>query len=305
MALCFSCKRAKPSFPAVRRTAPLPGACDAAHSTRERKSGQATVFRPGYRLRISKKGIAITASDAAGAFYGAMTLRQIQRQCGGALPACEIEDHPDFPSRGVMLDISRNKVPTMETLFALVEELAEWKINHLELYTEHTFAYRNHRDVWATASPMTHEEIRRLAAFCRERFIELVPCQQSFGHFARWLERPRYPTCRDPEEKTDTLCPTNPRSLALLRNFTTVAPCFTSRKFDVCCDRSALAQTEARRNANAGVPDRCIRNFAESTSACHELWLHNDLCERHHFPTPRVDSQTAARHHLARLGLRC
>jgi hypothetical protein len=39
---------------------------------------------------------------------------------------------------------------------------------------------------------MTHEEIRALDAFCRERFIELVPHQQSFGHLQRWLELPRY-----------------------------------------------------------------------------------------------------------------
>ena len=36
----------------------------------------------------------------------------------------------------------------------LVDELAEWKINEIQLYTEHTFAYRNHRDVWERASPM-------------------------------------------------------------------------------------------------------------------------------------------------------
>ena len=67
-----------------------------------------------------------------------------------------------------------------------------WKINHLELYTEHTFAYENHREVWAQASPMTGEEILRLDAYCRERFIELVPNQNSFGHMHHWLELPRY-----------------------------------------------------------------------------------------------------------------
>src|SRR5689334_17824419 len=50
----------------------------------------------GYRLSITPAHIQLAASDAAGAFYGMMTLRQILRQNEGMLPACEIEDQPDF-----------------------------------------------------------------------------------------------------------------------------------------------------------------------------------------------------------------
>ena len=32
----------------------------------------------------------------------------------------------------------------VKTLYDLVDRLASWKINQLQLYTEHTFAYRNH-----------------------------------------------------------------------------------------------------------------------------------------------------------------
>ena len=89
----------------------------------------------GYRLAVQPDGIQIAAADDAGAHYAAMTLRQLRRVCGGPLPCGAIEDWPDFPTRGVMLDISRGKVPKMETLFRLVDEFSEWKINRLELYT--------------------------------------------------------------------------------------------------------------------------------------------------------------------------
>ena len=192
----------------------------------------------GYRLRIEPAKISLIASDAAGAFYGQMTLRQLQRHAGLTLPACEIEDWPDFPSRGVMLDISRDKVPTMATLFALVDQLAEWKINHLELYTEHTFAYRNHRPVWEHASPLTAEEIRSLDAYCRERFVELVPNQNSFGHMERWLKHPAYQALASGEHRT-CLNPQNPASVALLAElFAELLPNFTSRKFNVGCDET-------------------------------------------------------------------
>ena len=48
---------------------------------------------------------------------------------------------PVLPVRGYMLDISRDKVPTMETLFALVDSLAALRYNQLQFYTEHTFAF--------------------------------------------------------------------------------------------------------------------------------------------------------------------
>ena len=206
----------------------------------------------GYRMRIAEDGIDLVAGDTAGAFYGVMTLVQMLRHCEGALPAGEIEDSPDFPSRGVMLDISRSKVPTMETLFDLIDMFAGWKINHLELYTEHTFAYENHREVWAQASPMTGEEILRLDAYCRERFIELVPNQNSFGHMHHWLELPRYnhlAECPDGFELTwgghtrqmppFSLNPTDRRSVEFMGElFSELLPHFSSEKFNVGCDET-------------------------------------------------------------------
>ena len=145
----------------------------------------------GYQLVITSGEVLIFARDPAGQFYARQTLRQLRRQFPSGLPCLEIRDYPDFPVRGVMLDVSRDKVPTMATLYRLIDMLAEWKINHLQLYIEHTFAYRGHEEVWRDASPLTPQEIRDLDHYCRERFIELVPNQNSFGHMERWLKHPR------------------------------------------------------------------------------------------------------------------
>ncbi len=202
----------------------------------------------GYRLTVSARKIEILAKDGAGVFYGVMTLQQMMRQNAGLFHACILEDYPDYAVRGVMLDISRDKVPTLPTLFALIDQLAELKINHLELYTEHTFAYRNHQEVWAEASPLTGEEVLRLDAYCQKRFIELVPNQNSFGHFHRWLELPRYrhlaecPNGFDwpwggRSERPFSLDATNPQSLELLEElYAELLPHFTSRKLNVGLD---------------------------------------------------------------------
>ena len=91
-----------------------------------------------------------------------------------------------------MLDVSRDKVPTMATLYALIDRLAEWKVNHVELYAEHTFAYAQHEVVWRDASPFTPAEIDALDAYCAARHIALVPNQNCLGHMNRWLRHDPY-----------------------------------------------------------------------------------------------------------------
>lgn len=61
---------------------------------------------------------------------------------------------------GYMLDVSRFRVPTMETVKRQVDILADLGYNHFQLYTEHTFAYPGHEDVWREASPFTPDEMR-------------------------------------------------------------------------------------------------------------------------------------------------
>ncbi len=205
----------------------------------------------GYALSIRPEGMAIEAASAAGLFYGVCTLAQIVDQAGPgrAVPCLEIIDWPDFPARGVMLDVSRDKVPSMATLYRLIEMLAGWKINQIQLYTEHTFAYRSHPEVWAAASPITGEEIMDLDAFCRDRFIELVPNQNSFGHLERWLRHPRYLALAEirgeimtpwgPFRGPYSLCPSDPGSLDLLREmYDELLPHFSSRMFNVGCDET-------------------------------------------------------------------
>jgi hexosaminidase len=207
-------------------------------------------FREQYTLDIRPDDIVISATSGAMAFYAAQALAQLLRQFPISLPCLHIEDWPDFPARGVMLDISRDKVPTMQTLFALVDLFASVRINQLQLYTEHTFAYRAHPEVWAEASPMTGEQILELDRYCRERFIELVPNQNSFGHMERWLKLPHYtPLAEAPDGfefpwglKHDggfTLDPTNAKSLELVESlFDELLPHFSSGLFNVGCDET-------------------------------------------------------------------
>lgn len=203
-----------------------------------------------YSIEITPDRIELTAASPEAAFWGAHTLAQILRQHDRDLPCLEIHDHPDFRIRGVMLDVSRDKVPTLDTLFQIVDDLAALKFNHLQLYTEHTFAYRAHPEVWKDASPLTGQDILLLDRYCAQRHIELVPNQNSFGHMERWLRHPRY---RGIAETPDgftlpwgvrheggfSLNPTDPRSLQLVAQlYDELLPHFTSPLFNVGCDET-------------------------------------------------------------------
>ncbi len=194
----------------------------------------------GYQLEVRRRGFQIVAHDEAGAFYAKQTIKQLVRQAkDNRLPCLRIADWPDFPHRGVMLDISRSKVPEMETLYGFVDEMAGMKMNELQLYMEHAFAYKGHQQVWIKSSPMTPQQVRALDAYCKERFVDLVPNQNSFGHMERWLVYPEYaPLGEIPEGPVNNnLCPTNPDCLTFLDGlYGQLLPCFSADRFNVGCD---------------------------------------------------------------------
>ena len=167
-----------------------------------------------------------------------------------------------FAVRSYILDISRDKVPSMGTLKQLVEILEKFNYNQLQLYTEHTFAYSKHEAVWKDASPMTAQEIRELDLFCAMHGIDLVPNQNSFGHLERWLVKPEYnhlaelPRGGAPlpwggfKKDPTTLCPTDPASLEFLAGlYDELLPNFESRLFNIGCDETFDLLGEGRSSA--------------------------------------------------------
>jgi hypothetical protein len=208
------------------------------------------VHPEGYALRIGPDGVLIECREIGGLRAAVATLRQLLREFGRRLPCLTIEDWPDFPRRGVMLDISRGRVPRLETLLALVDHLADFKINEFQLYIEHTFAYRHYKAVWRGWGAMTGREVRRLNARCRDLGIDLVPNQNSFGHLRQWLEYPplkKLAEAPEPYESEDgtflrfpsTLAPKHPGTLPFLRRlYDELLPNFSSHYFNVGCDET-------------------------------------------------------------------
>lgn len=146
-----------------------------------------------YEISVSESGISVRAGSEKGARLALQTLRQIGMQSDKrGFRFVEISDAPDLEVRGFMLDISRCKVPKLGELAKLVDMLALFKYNRLELYTEHTFAFEGHELVWADASPLTAAAVRKLGEICASAGIEFVPNMNGPGHMERWLRYPKY-----------------------------------------------------------------------------------------------------------------
>lgn len=216
-----------------------------------------------YTLDISNNGIVITASATVGAFYGIQTLRQILEN--ETVYACHIEDAPDFGFRGFYHDVTRGRIPTLDTLKELVDYMAYIKLNSLQLYVEHSFAFREFYDSIERTGCLTAEEIRELDEYCYENFIELIPSLSCFGHLYELLEKPQYKHLQvaDHFEQTHiywqermahhTIDPLHPESFPLIKSMIDqFIPLFRSDKFNICCDETFDLKNDKHKDMDTG-----------------------------------------------------
>lgn len=204
-----------------------------------------------YRLTLTPGSISITAADAAGERHARATLDQIRSlpAANDPLPAVEITDAPAVPRRGLMLDISRTRIPTMPEFGRLIPQLAGLKLDCLQLYTEHAFAYANAEPIWAGTDPITPDEARTLDQLCQSQGLELAANQNCFGHLTRWLAHPAFAHLAEthgdwmfagmPRTGPFSLCPTDPASLPFVEQLLDqLLPCFNSPVVNIGCDET-------------------------------------------------------------------
>ncbi len=232
-----------------------------------------------YRMTITQERIEIVAVTNAGAYYAIQTLRDLLTLYGRQIPACRIDDWPDFQRRGVYHDCSRGKVPKLETLKQLVERLAHWKINELQLYIENVFTFTRHPVIGKGYSPFNANEIIALQEHCKKHHVRLVGSLASFGHMEKILSLPDYqhlgemPGFRGFPGGT-TLCPGDPGSIKLVRElYEEFVPLFEATDFNVCCDETwELGKGRSRKRANKYGVGKVYLDFL--------LKIHR-LCEKH------------------------
>ncbi len=191
-----------------------------------------------YRLEIGPHGVIGTAVGDKGLAYAIVTFIQILKQMDLSLPVCSIVDFPLYPARGVMLDVSRGKVPTMESFKELIVLLAEHKLNVFQLYVEHTFYFPSHPRIGENSGRLTAAQIRDLDSFCAGWGVELQANIQTFSHFHEILRLPEYYHLAE-NDGLWTLAPGKEASYELLDSMLAdFIPAFSSKTVNINMDEA-------------------------------------------------------------------
>ena len=174
----------------------------------------------GYHLKVEKRQITIEANQPAGIFYGVQTLlqmlpkeirsQQVQHDVEWTIAGADITDKPQFPWRGLMLDVSRHWF-TKEEVMRFIDELAEYKMNvfHWHLTDDQGWrieikslpnltakgAWRAKRvGQWWQREPQhpdeeatyggyyTQEDIKDVLAYAKQRYVRVNPEIDVPGH---------------------------------------------------------------------------------------------------------------------------
>lgn len=231
-----------------------------------------------YVIETKEDGIDVYASNYSGFYYAVKTLKQMvnaNKKAESLLLDCvHIEDEPDLKMRGFMLDISRNKVPKMETIKYLIDIMSDLKMNHLELYVEgFSFEYKTFPQYLEENSYITIEEYKEIEAYCNKNAIDLVGNENGFGHMQAWLAKPELKHLAEKEDGLflwgshrgpSTLDPNDEGSLELVKKmYKDMIPLSNSKYFNMNFDEPfELGLGKSKEEAEKTSVDDVYKKFA-------------------------------------------
>ena len=148
-----------------------------------------------YSLEISSASAKLTAPTTLGAMRGLETFLQLVQttSAGFTVPAVTINDHPRFPWRGLMIDVSRHFMP-VEVIKRNLDGMAAVKLNvfHWHLSDNQGFRVESKKfpklqELGSDGLYYTQDEVREVIAYAGDRGIRVVPEFDIPGHSTAWF----------------------------------------------------------------------------------------------------------------------
>lgn len=200
----------------------------------------AMLGKDSYILTADSGAITVSASCECGVYRAMTSLYQLSKS--GEMKCCRIEDETQFENRGYMLDISRCRMPKVENIKKLIDLLSELKYNEFQLYMESfCFKYSAFPKYTEDFDCLTPDDIIELDRYCAERYIELVPNQNCFGHMKTWLSEKEFSHLGvgNGEEETATLNILLPETYEFVdKLFGSLLPYFSSKRVNIGLDEA-------------------------------------------------------------------
>ena len=184
----------------------------------------------GLRIMERDDGIEITYSRKSDA------LRALAIATAGGCRPGNIEEFSTFSSLGVMLDVSRNSVLTVDSLKRLFRHFALMGINEVQLYMEDIYEIEGEPFFGYFRGRYSVEELREIDLYGGVLGINVIPCIQTLGHLEQILQWPVYSGLID---SAGVLLAGEPQTYKLIeRMLDAVASCFRTKQIHIGMDEA-------------------------------------------------------------------
>lgn len=217
-------------------------------------------------------------STATGYAIAAQSTAEIMRGIGLAIAGQTGVFSTTFNKRGVMLDVSRNKVFTVDYVKKFILQLALSGANMLMLYAEDTYQLE---DVvfWGYArGAYSLKDIQEIDDFAYSVGVEVIGCIQTLGHMTQFLQWPDSVYYRDTK---DILLIDSDKTYELIEKM------LLFWKKALRTNRIHIGMDEAHDLGHG----RWLNNHApepQSTLFTRHLTKVNELCRKHGFEMPTI-----------------
>ena len=140
---------------------------------------------PGLSVTLHGGNAAIAAEDRNALARGFFLLARAIREGKNEL---DVRQARHFGSCGVMIDMSRNAVMTVEAVKRMLDRLAAMGMNLALLYTEDTYEVPGYPYHGYLRGRYTQQDLREIDDYAASLDIELMPCIQTLAHLENFLQ---------------------------------------------------------------------------------------------------------------------
>ncbi len=141
-----------------------------------------------------------------------------------------------YDTLGVMIDLSRNGVMTLDSLKAFLTTLSKMGYNTVFLYMEDTYEVEGEPYFGYMRSRYSIAEMKEIDEFCYSIGMEAIPCIQTLAHMKTFFKWEKVPVDCD-----DIMLVGEERTYELIRNmFKTLSSCFRTRRIHIGMDEAHM-----------------------------------------------------------------
>ncbi|MFD9705243.1 beta-N-acetylhexosaminidase [Lentzea sp. NPDC059081] len=177
-----------------------------------------------YELEVTATTVTIRSATPAGHFNAVATLRQLlppqaeaktEQPGPWTVPGAKIQDHPRYPHRGAMLDVTRHFFTT-DQVKRYIDQVAAYKINYFHLHLSDDQGWRLEIKSWPNLTKIggrtevggrtgnffyTQAEYADLVTYAQNRGITVIPEFDMPGHTN--AAQASYPELNDDDQARD------------------------------------------------------------------------------------------------------